>query len=312
MVTPNVNVGAAGGPPPGSPPGGLSYDDPVETIKNELLLDKEIRDILAPAFDSVDCLLEEHEEANELEFLSKPKHYCALANTGEVILLHVAKQIIEDPTISPPCLNRVVLPFLKDAAGLFIFTEAQDLSDPYKKLFLYWEGLGPKLRYMSVVLNPQIQQLKATNGEARTEEVKKLLRLEQVIGLLDVMSKLDKEYNIEKIAELADASGDAKAYMKALVEDLELLEEGKKGPTYYSALDLATKDNLLDAARGLVEFCDRSIYPPNDESKRGYTMMGFLISVIYKDTGDQTLIDFIFKYRLITNAAALDELRANN
>ena len=305
MGASGLNVGPAAGPPPGPPPGASPFVGPVQAIKDDLRLADDIYRMLAQAFASVNYPLQEHEQPDPYGFNEKPMHYRALPPTGEVVLLQVAKQIIEDSAISPGCLHQVVVPFLTDAAGLFIFTEAQALSAPYQSLLSMWQKLGQRIRRVNFILHPQIQQLKAADGKTLIQEVKELLCLEQVIGSLDEMSDEDKRYIAGVIAELADASNTGLDYLKTLIKGLQL--DGRE--LYYLALgSFDGQKNLLNAGRELVTFCQNTSYPKNDPRHQGYTMLGRLLLTISEERGDEALIRLIAKYRLITNQAAVEKL----
>lgn len=306
MAAPDINVGIAAGPPPGPPPSGPPFDDPVKAIKAKFLLGEDIYNLISMAFANVGCALQEHEEQDPTGLRDKPKHYCALAGTGEIVALRVTQRVIEDPTIPPICLHNAVMPFLADAAGLYVFAETQELPDSYKTLIPLWQDFGRRMRWASFILSPQVQQLRAANETALIHEVKRLLRLDQVVGLLDEMSDVDKRYVADVIAKMAGGPSNVESHMESLVNGLEL-----KGSTaYYSALSSYAGEKRPDyAAQKLIDFCQTSTYPKNDPTKHGFTMLGRLLLTILEGRGDVRLVEFIAKYRLVTDGAEVARLQ---
>jgi hypothetical protein len=313
IITNQIPDAGGAAAPPQEPQAPLPTDLPQgspEASDGTLRLPKSLFDILSPAFDEVGSkLLDSCMKASDFAPLSQPLHNCAKgAEDGEIALFYMDKESIDD-TEKWMALMRAADSIRKEAVGIFVFSNALDLAANYQSLLDAWYS-QKKLRRAEFILNPKIQEIKSHEDDAdRKKKIKKILCLDMLVGRFDEIVEGEKATIAVFIAQRISSGGGATEFLRSVIEDMAI-------PYKVRNLLEPIVENQNTSAKtkvsGIIDQLEGRPYPSTTTEKEDCTMLGIFLYEFAKKFGPdvaQVPMDFVAKYRLITNRRLIAQLQ---
>lgn len=284
---------------------------PYQVLLSELLLPDQIRELVEPPFMDLGYPLTkdstEDLQDNTLEY------FRAKANGRQIVLLHIAGNIIGDPANFRDVAS-IAYVFITKSAGLFFFAPIKDLNREYNlSLATRLQENYPNIKKIRFFDQQDIETLANKPPAAR----KKL-----VSGLLDLNTLLPSGNGPPASAAPPDIARVQNRLIQIVVDYARTLTLNRLVTDIFLELRLLLdwpggwtwepKGSIDDCANSLIKYLiSLKVYPPGVD-KDGYTTVGFLLyKLIGKAPGDQPreIYKIIVDYKLITRQEALDEVR---
>lgn len=319
-------------PAPGTGSGGPpTVYDPYRALIDALPLPKEIVALLKPTFDKLGSPLELDEDGVK-DFGKKPlPHYRAETENGKIFLLHVGEEIGGN-AFGQISLITIASSFLSQASALFVFSEVDSFAFNTEDLAATWQQVQPTLKVRFVTL-PLIQQLEfELDGEKRSENVRGLLSLDDLlavnqVSLDDLVEEAYRQADLNRLNNLKDLperlSEGERTYLIDFLSQLAISPPFNDSKSYFrsllSQLGLETKvtiyiissfnGNAYSDSEGLLLWLEDRTYP--NGPMNGYRrVLGYLLSLLADQGGGRKIALIIFKYKLVETPASLQALVA--
>jgi hypothetical protein len=282
-----------------------------ELIRSQLLLPEPILDVVESAFQELGYPLEKDSTTdwnlNPFDF------YKAESQGKKIILLHIAGEVISDPS-QVLTISNIADVFLGKTDGLFFFAPIKELNKAFNGLFaasFVKRPSGPaRVKFFD---QGDIDDLKAKALAQRKVLIVFLLDVEKLLPPANNGSPAKPPPNVAEIADRVQ---------ELLLERLGTLGS-ESGEFFRSVRDALSwpegwlqlwepKGTPRDSARSLVLFLIRQRTYPSSSNRQGYTTLGVLLENLMPDVGGDTadeMYQIVEKYRLIEKPDVLEDLK---